>query len=82
MHASLEIRSSIMAEGFQSPRRGAQEATKKTETRGRPLHLNRFSRGASSREIKALESTTNEMYPKVWTEVGLRLEGIFHEMDV
>ena len=33
MHASLEIRSSVMAEGFQSPRRGAQEETKKTETR-------------------------------------------------
>ena len=23
-----------------------------------------------------------EMYPKVWTEISLRLEGIFHEVDV
>ena len=24
----------------------------------------------------------SEMYPKVWTEISLRLEGIFHEVDV
>ena len=23
-----------------------------------------------------------EMYPKVWTDISLRLEGIFHEVDV
>ena len=39
-------------------------------------------------EVKGLVKTfgkkavLNEMYPKVWTDISLRLEGIFHEVDV
>ena len=33
--------------------------------------------------LAAIRKTTgSEMYPKVWTDISLRPEGIFHEMDV
>ena len=32
--------------------------------------------------LKKFEKEGSDMYPKVWTDVSLRLEGIFHEMDI
>ena len=33
-------------------------------------------------ERKKIKGHLCEMYPKVWTDISLRLEGIFHEVDV